>query len=170
MDLSKAFDTLNHNLQIAKLHACGFHHDALKHLHGYLSKRWYRTKVNTSFSSWEELIKGVLTGSVLGPVLFNLYLNDLFYLSDFTEVCNFADDTTFHACDNDLNNLIKRSERDAFLASEWCETNNMKLNKDKSHLSVSGHQYENVWVKIGDEKIWGSVKTKITWNRNRMKS
>ena len=42
-------------------------------------------------------------------------LNDLFYLSDFTEVCNYADDTTFHACDNDLNNLIKSLEHDAFL-------------------------------------------------------
>ena len=42
-------------------------------------------------------------------------LYDLFYLSDFTEVCNYADDTTFHACDNDLNNLIKSLEHDAFL-------------------------------------------------------
>ena len=144
MDLSKAFDTLNHDLLIAKLHAYGFQHDALKLLHSYLSKRWHRTKVNTSFSSWEELIKGVPQGSVLGPILFNLYLNDLVYLPDFTEVCNFEDDTTFHACDNDLNNLIKRLEHDAFLAIEWFETNNMKLNKGKCHLFVSGHKYENV--------------------------
>ena len=114
MDLSKAFDTLNHDLLIAKLHAYSFQHDALKFLHSYLSKRWHRTKVNTSFISWEELIKGTPQGSVLGPILFNLYLNDLFYLPDFTEVCNFADDTTFHACDNNLDNLVKRSEHDAF--------------------------------------------------------
>ena len=114
MDLSKAFDTLNYDLLIAKLHAYGFQHDALTLLHSYLSKRWHRTKVNTSFSSWEELIKGLPQGCVLGPILFNLYLNDLFYLRDFTEVCNFADDTTFRACDNDLNNLIKRLEHDAF--------------------------------------------------------
>ena len=53
MDLSKAFDTLNHDLLIAKLDAYGFQHDALKLLYSYLSKQWHRTKVNTSFSSWE---------------------------------------------------------------------------------------------------------------------
>ena len=63
MDLSKAFDTLNHDLLIAKLHGYGFQHDTLTLLHSYLSKRWHRTKVNTSFSSWEELIKGVPQGS-----------------------------------------------------------------------------------------------------------
>ena len=159
-DFLKAFDILNHDLLIAKLHTYVFQHDALKIFHSYLSKRWHRTIVNTSFSSWEELIKGVPQESVLGPVLFNLSLNDLFYLADFTEVCNFADDTTFQACDNDLNNLINRLEHDAFLAIEWFETNKMKLNKDKCHLLVSGHKYENVWVKMGDEQIWESAKQK----------
>ena len=144
MDLSKAFDTLNHDLLISKLHAYGFQYDALKLLHSYLSKRWHRTKVSMSFRSWEELIKGVPQESGLGPILFNLYLNYLFYLPDFTEVCNFADDTTFHACDNDLNNLIKRLEHNAFLATEWFETNNMKLHKHKCHLLVLGHKYVNV--------------------------
>ena len=77
------------------------------------------------------------------------------------EVCNFADDTMLHACDNDLNNLIKRLEPDAFLATEWFEANNMKLSKDKCHILVSGHKYENVWVKMGDAKIWESEKQKL---------
>ena len=143
MDLSKAFDALNHDLLIAELHAYDFQHDTLKLLHSY-PKQWHRTKVGMSLSSWEELIKGAPQGSVLGPTLLNLYLNDLFYLPDFTEVCNFADDTTFHACDNDLNYLIKRLEHDAFLAIKWFENNNMKLNKDKCHLLVLGHKHENV--------------------------
>ena len=79
-----------------------------------------------SFSSWEESIKGVHQKSVLKPLLFNLYLNDLFYFADFTEVCNFADDTTLHGCDNDLNTLIMRLEHGASLAID-----NIKLNKGK---------------------------------------
>ena len=57
MDLSTAFDTLNYDLLIAKLHAYGFQNDALKLFHSYLSKQWHKNKVNMSFSSWEELIK-----------------------------------------------------------------------------------------------------------------
>ena len=95
MDLSKAFDTLNHELLIAKLHAYGFNRDSLKLINDYLSNRWQRTKINKSFSSWAELVQGVPQGSVLGPLLFNIYLNDLFYLVESTEVCNFADETTF---------------------------------------------------------------------------
>ena len=74
----------------------------------YLSNRWQRTKVNISFSSWSELILGVPQGSVLGSLLFSNYINDLFYLTELTDVCNYADDTTFHACDLNLDDLIRR--------------------------------------------------------------
>ena len=96
---------------------------------------------NQSFSSWEELIKGVPQRSALGSILFNLCLNDLLCLADFTEAWNFAYGTTFHACDNDRNNFIKRLEHDAFLAIELFETYNTKLNKEKCHLLVSGYKY-----------------------------
>ena len=59
MDLSKAFDTLNHDLLIAKLHAYGFGYKSLKLIKSYLNNRWQRTKINTSFSSWSELLTGV---------------------------------------------------------------------------------------------------------------
>ena len=108
MDLSKVFDTIKHDLLIAKLYAYGFNKESLKLLHNYLSNRWHRTKINKQFSSWQELFQGVLQGSVLGPVLFNIYLNDFFYLAESTNVCNFADDTTFYACDEDINSLINR--------------------------------------------------------------
>ena len=69
MDLSKAFDTINHELLIAKLHAYGFSKQALKIVLSYMSDRWQRTKINKSFSSWSVLLQGVPQGSVLGPIL-----------------------------------------------------------------------------------------------------
>ena len=107
------------------------------------------------------MIQGVLEGSVLGPLLFNIYLNDLFYLVESTNVCNFADDTTFYASDKDLNSLIDRLEHDSHLAIQWFENNYVKLNQDKCHLLVSGFKYKIIWANIGKSKIWESKKQKL---------
>ena len=71
MDLSEAFDTLNHDLLIAKLHVCAFDIKTLKLLHSYLTKKWQRTKINSIFSTWSKLLQGVPQVSVLGLILLN---------------------------------------------------------------------------------------------------
>ena len=154
MDLSKAFDTLNHDLLVAKLHAYGFDIKALSLINSYLTNRWQRTKVNLSFSKWSELLTGVPQGSVLGPLLFNIFINDFFYLfEDKMDVCNYADDNTIHTSDISLDCLMAKIEEASGEAITWFAYNGMKLNPDKCKLLVSGNKHEVMIGSIADTQV-----------------
>ena len=161
MDLSKAFDCMNHELLLGKLYAYGFNRNAINMIKSYLDNRWQRVKVNGKFSLWSELLTGVPQGSVLGPLLFNIYLNDFFWFIENTEACNFADDNALHSCDQKLGNVLRNLEHDSLLAIEWFELNYMKLNADKCHLLIAGQKHEWSWVKVGEGLIWESQNEKL---------
>ena len=80
--------------------------------------------------------------SVLGPMLFNIYLNDLFFFLKDVGICNFAEDTTTHISDGSLKNVLKSLEKNSLLAISWFESNYMILHTNKCHLIGSGYKYD----------------------------
>ena len=94
MDLSKAFDTLNHDLLIAKLGVYGFETDARRYMKSCLTNRKQRVRVNETLSEWERITTGAPHGSILGPLVFNIILNDLFLFISNSSLSRYANDNT----------------------------------------------------------------------------
>ena len=80
MDLSKAFDTLTHELLLAKLNVYGTPENVIAYIKSYLSNRYQRTKMNNKFSTWKNIYKVVPQDSVLGLLIFNIFINNVFIL------------------------------------------------------------------------------------------
>ena len=101
-DLSKAFDCMTHDLPIAKLHVLNLHMDALNMIFDYLTRRKQRVKINSSVSSYLDIFQGVLQGSILGTLLFNLFLCDLFLFVEEADFMSYTDDNTPYVCSENV--------------------------------------------------------------------
>ena len=159
-DLSKAFDCLNHELLIAKLDAYGFHFSALKFILNYLSDRTQRTKVNNSFSQKADVKCGVPQGSILGPLLFNIYINDIFYFVDEEKITNYADDTTPYDISDSVEKLLDKLQLDSDILLPWFENNFLKLNPNKCKLLITNHP-NGLCIKVGNEIVEAEKSVKL---------
>ena len=134
MDLSKAFDCASHDLIIAKLAAYGIDDTALKLILSYLKNRKQCVRINSTYSNFENIITGVLQGSIVDPLLFDFSIKTLFFFIECSSIHNFADDNTLSARAN--TDLINTLEPDSNVAIEWFKMNKMMVNPNKFQAVV----------------------------------
>ena len=119
MDLSKAFDGLPHNLLLLILKYYDLQENALKLMKSYLTNRKQCVELGSIKSYFEAILKGVPQGSILGPVLFNIFINDFFHFVKSCSLHNYADDNTVSCSDNSLENVICKLSEDSVLPIRW---------------------------------------------------
>ena len=152
MDLSKAFDSIPHDLLIAQFHAYGFSIDAVTFFYSYLKRRNQNVKINNTHSVFQVLLSGVPQGSIL---LFNIFINDFYLWITKTDLLNFADDNNISAVEKTIENLISTLE-EAQAASEWFKMNEMIVNPDKFQaiiINKNSKMKDSYPLNISDQKI-----------------
>ena len=142
MDLSKAFDTINHSLLLANLKAYGFSPHALELMSTYLLGRQQCVRLEGVCSNFKTVKSGVPQGSLLGPLLFNIFINDLnFCVPKFVPLRLYADDTTAYLSDVSPT-ILEFSFRKLQTLSSWFESNHLTVNSTKTQpLSVGPCAY-----------------------------
>ena len=107
-------------------------------LQSYLSNRKQRTKINDAYSKYCEILFGVPQGSILGRLLFNIYICDMFYDIDGCDIASYADDNAPYASSSNLDTLINKLEETTNNLFQWFKNNHMKANADKCHVPFTG--------------------------------
>ena len=153
-DLSKVFDLLT-----AKLNAYRFNMSALRFVHSYLKNRMQRTKINLEYSSWEEIMFGLPQGSILGPLLFNIFLFDLFLVMENIDITSYADDNTPYTTGNSVEAVIQKLENAVQTFFQWFGDNRMEANPNKCHFLCNSNS--EVSLTIETQKIKNSKFEKL---------
>ena len=161
-DLSKPFDCTLHDLIIAKLSAYNFSDEALSYIYSYLTNRRQCVHINNTHSQLETIISGVPQGSILGPILFSLSINDLFFFVVLASLHNFADDNALSAFATTVSELIK-IESESEVVMDWFKINTMVVNPDRFQAIIldkqkRDHTDEHITVDNQQIKVVSSVK------------
>ena len=144
IDLKKAFDTVNHEILLAKLENYGIRGVINSWFRSYLTDRKQTTEVNNVVSEAETTLCGVPQGSVLGPLLFLLYINDIYKSSSLFAFYLFADDTSIILANNNLKELEKLVNRELGNVNEWLKANKLSLNIKKSNFVIFRPRQKNM--------------------------
>lgn len=149
-DLSKAFDCVDHGILLAKLERFGFRGEALQWFASYLGGRRQSVVVPGARSSVLEVHHGVPQGSVLGPLLFLVYVNDLSLVNITGRFTFFADDTSIVWHDNEAHRLRYRMSEDLAVVKSWCNANRLSFNVAKTSLVYFRGDVQGVQLEGGD--------------------
>ena len=144
IDLKKAFDTINHSILIDKLKNYGIRGIASTWLTSYLSNRKQYVEYNNVKSNIQAVRCGILQGSILGPSLFVLYINDLCNASDLLELILFADDTNIFFKAKDYTQMENTLNRELKTINDWFMVNKLSLNVSKTKFITFGKRFQNL--------------------------
>ena len=161
--MSKAFECIPHDLLIAKLAAYGLSEEALTYILSYLSNRKQCVRINDTYSEFENIITGVAQRYILGSLLFNLSINDLFFFILIASVHNLADDNTLSAFVETVSKLINILQSKSEVIADWFKKSQMILNSDKFQVIIidkkkEDHTNENVVIDSKQIKAVPSVE------------
>ena len=157
LDFSKAFDSINHEILVDKMSAYGIKSGELKWFRHYLSHRKQRVKIKDVYSSWTSVHRGVPQGSILGPVLFLLYVNDLPNAVHQLTVKQFVDDTTVYASSPTPDELQVTLSSDLDCVAQWARCNQLELNTSKTQLLLMSRRRRSQELLLIDVCLNGSV-------------
>ena len=137
------------------------HSESSRFLYSYLTKRYQRTRICDVLSDWENIIAGVPQGSILGPLLFYIFMNSIFFYIEKSDLCNYADDSTLYIADKSLSALINNLNKDFLKISNWFHDNHLVLNLDKSHFIILRDDKQTTNLISQDNKIKYSQEEKV---------